>query len=212
MRLFLIRHGETVWNKEEVFRGRADVPLNGHGREQAERAGQALAGLELAAVYSSPLSRAVETARAVAAPHGLQVEILEGLNDLDYGNWEGLSLKEVEERYPADYRTWAEAPHTVTFEGGESLEMARHRAVAAVEQIKARHTGCSVAVVTHRVICKLLLLHFMGVDSSRFWLVKQDTCAINLVEFPPGHGPVLCKVNDTCHLRPLTGGLEIRDF
>ncbi|HHW39760.1 MAG TPA: histidine phosphatase family protein [Syntrophomonadaceae bacterium] len=211
MRLFLVRHGETKWNREEVFRGQIDVELNERGREQARLTAQALAGLKLAAIYASPLSRAQETARIIAEPHGLPVGILEGLNDLDYGNWQGLSHQEVRERYPELYREWASRPHTVRFEGGEGLDDARRRAVAALEEIAGRHRGQNVVAVSHRVINKVLLLAFLGLDNSHFWEIKQDTCAVNVIEFHPDRY-VICRINDTCHINPIHKGMETLDF
>jgi broad specificity phosphatase PhoE len=95
MRLLLVRHGETAWNKDEVFRGRFDVELNGRGLEQARLTAGALSALELAAVYSSPLSRAYETARQIAGPHRLSVAIEPALTDIDYGTWQGMSHQQV---------------------------------------------------------------------------------------------------------------------
>lgn len=211
MRLFLVRHGETKWNREEVFRGKIDVELNERGREQARLTARALSGLKLAAVYASPLSRALETARIIAEPHGLDVGILEGLNDLDYGNWQGLSHTEVRERYPELYREWAARPHTVRFEGGESLDDVRQRAVAALQEIAERHRGQNVVAVSHRVVNKVLILAFLGLDNSHFWNIKQDTCAINVIEFHPERC-VICRINDTCHLQPICEGMNTVDF
>lgn len=211
MRLFLVRHGETKWNREEVFRGRIDVELNERGIEQARLTARALAGVQLAAVYAGPLSRARETARIIAEPHELPVVIVEGLNDLDYGSWQGLSHQEVRERYPDVYRQWVSRPHTVRFEGGESLDEARRRAVAALEEIAARHRGQNVVAVSHRVINKVLLLAFLGLDNSHFWEIKQDTCAINVIEFHPCRC-VICRINDTCHIKPIHKGMETPDF
>jgi len=98
-RIILVRHGQTEWNRIERFRGRADVPLNGTGIAQAEATGRRLARLaKPAAVYSSPLSRAVVTAGKIARPHGLSVQATDGLIDIDYGKWQGLTPRQVEER------------------------------------------------------------------------------------------------------------------
>ncbi|AFV12806.1 phosphoglycerate mutase [Thermacetogenium phaeum DSM 12270] len=211
MRLFLVRHGETKWNREEVFRGRIDVELSERGIEQARLTARALAGVQLAAVYAGPLSRARETARIIAGPHGLPVVIVEGLNDLDYGSWQGLSHQEVRECYPDVYWQWVSRPHAVRFEGGESLDDARRRAVAALEEIAARHRGQNVVAVSHRVINKILLLAFLGLDNSHFWEIKQDTCAVNIIEFHPDRY-VICRLNDTCHINPLHQGMDAPDF
>ncbi|MGE5592202.1 MAG: histidine phosphatase family protein [Betaproteobacteria bacterium] len=200
MKIILIRHGQTRWNKEEVFRGRADIPLDETGLAQAEATARALAHVEIAAVYSSPLARAHETACAIARPHGLEVQLVDGFTDIDCGAWEGLPVEEARSRYPRMFEAWQRAPHTVTFPGGESLDIVADRAWAAIDQIAAvRAKDDVVAIVSHRVVNKLILLRALGLASSAFWKVRQDTCCLNIVEYGPG-GCVLHLLNDRCHL------------
>jgi broad specificity phosphatase PhoE len=203
MRLFLVRHGETAWNKEEIFRGRFDVELNGHGLEQARLTAGALSALELAAVYSSPLSRAYETASEIAGPHGLSVAIEPALTDIDYGIWQGMSRQQVKNQCPGDYGLWITAPHKVRFEEGESLDDVQVRALKAFEQISGRHRGQNVVVVSHRVVNKVLLCALLGLDNSHFWSLVQDTCAINVVDADDQHGYVIRHLNNTSHIQPL---------
>ena len=106
MKLYVVRHGETEWNKEEIFRGRKDVPLNATGTKQAEKTGRYFTGKSLDVVLSSPLSRAMQTAQAVARMTGVQVEAVEQLTDMSFGIWEGRPLKEVEELFPEDIAVW----------------------------------------------------------------------------------------------------------
>lgn len=198
--LILIRHGQTKWNKEEVFRGRADIPLDDTGRTQAEATSAALTHLKLSAVYSSPLARASETARIVARPHGLSVRLVDNLADIDCGAWEGLPVQEAQARYPEVFAAWQTAPHTVTFPGGESLDMVASRAMAALDDIVRTHgQHDTVVVVSHRVVNKLILLRALGLDSSSFWRVRQDTCCLNILTYGP-EGYVLHLLNDRCHL------------
>ncbi len=96
--VYLVRHGQTAWNKEEIFRGRSDIPLNETGLREAELAGEFLKSMEVEAIYSSPLARAWQTAQKIAGFHGLDVRPLEGLTDMSFGHWEGRSLEEVKER------------------------------------------------------------------------------------------------------------------
>ena len=119
--LFLVRHGRTDWNKEGVFRGHKDVPLDEVGRKEALLVGERLKGEGIKGVYSSPLSRAKETAEAIAQFHNAEVEVVEELIDLHFGEWEGMSLKEVQEQYPDFYQLWQKVPHRVMFPGGEGL-------------------------------------------------------------------------------------------
>jgi broad specificity phosphatase PhoE len=210
--VILIRHGETEWNRREIFRGRADVELNQRGREQARTLGSALEGRNLDAVYSSPLSRAVETAEAIAEHHGMAVEIEDGFIDFDYGIWQGLTHDEVRQRYPRVYRDWIERPHTVKIEGGESLRMVRRRAMRALMRIVGRHQDGTVVIVAHRVVNKVVLCAVLELASSHFWRIRQDTCALNVFEWSDGGRFLIRLLNDTCHLKHVSGERLITDF
>ncbi len=200
MKIILVRHGQTRWNKEEVFRGRADIRLDETGLAQAEATSAALASLGLRAVYSSPLARASETARAIARPHRLAVQPVEALSDIDCGAWEGLPVREAQARYPEMFAAWQTAPHTVKFPGGECLDAVADRAQAALDEIARSHAGDqTVAIVSHRVVNKLLVLRVLGLGSAAFWKVRQDTCCLNEISHGPG-GYVLHLLNDRCHL------------
>jgi broad specificity phosphatase PhoE len=205
MRLFLIRHGETAWNKDEVFRGRFDVELNERGREQARLTAGVFSGLVIAAVYSSPLNRAYDTASEIARPHGLPVVIDPALTDIDFGSWQGLSHHQVMQQCPGVYRLWSVAPHKVRFEGGESLDDVRNRALQTIRQLSGRYAGQNVVVVSHRVVNKVLLCAMLGLDNSHFWSLHQDTCAINVVEHDHQHGYIIRHLNDTGHIQSLAG-------
>jgi len=195
----LVRHGETAWNREEVFRGRADVPLNDTGLAQARAVARSLEDEPVEAVYSSPLVRAIDTAKAIAAVHKLHVSIHEGLTDFDCGEWQGQTLGSVRENYAELFQQWADAPHTVRLPGGETLDLVRDRAVRAVHEIFTRSEGTTVVVVTHRVINKVLLCALLGLDNSHFWNIFQSNACANRIVFGP-HGPEIHSLNDTSHL------------
>jgi len=199
--LVLVRHGETAWNREEVFRGRADVPLNETGRIQARAVSRSLADEPVDAVYSSPLVRAIETAEAIAAPHGLAVAPHEELTDFDCGDWQGHTLDEVRTGYPDLFRAWADRPHTVRFPHGETLDEVRSRAVHGIETVLSQGTGGrTTVVVAHRVVNKVLLCAMLGLDNSRFWNIFQSTACINRIVFGR-YGPEIHGLNDVGHLR-----------
>jgi len=144
----MARHGETDWNREWRFQGHADPPLNATGRAQAAELSASLASTDLAAVYSSPLRRALETAEVVAAAHGLEPVPVEGLREVDVGSWQGLTRDEVETRFPEQYVRWRER-HGQVWEDGETYEQMGGRVVAALLELAARHDGDQVLVVTH---------------------------------------------------------------
>jgi broad specificity phosphatase PhoE len=200
-RIVLVRHGETEWNRVERFRGRADVPLNETGLLQAEATARRIEShAPAAAVYSSPLARAVRTAQAIAERQSLRVQIHQGLIDILYGEWQGLSAEEVKQRWPEQLAAWYQAPHMVRIPGGESLDELRARCGATVKEIAARHSGSAVVLVAHTVVNRIILLFVLGLDNGRFWHLRQDTCAMNEIEVD-GEEFTLVSMNDTCHLR-----------
>jgi len=209
--IYLVRHGQTAWNKEEIFRGRSDIPLNETGLKEAELAGEYLKKKEIHAIYSSPLSRAMQTAQKIGRFHNLEVRPLNGMIDMSFGEWEGKSLKEVQETDQERYQLWREEPHRVKLPGGESLKAVRIRSMAALEEVIRNHLEKTLVLVSHRVINKVLICGILGIDNSHFWQIGQDTTAINLIQFRKGKY-VLSLLNETCHLKPLEGQRTKVDF
>ena len=203
--IILVRHGETPWNKDKIFRGTVDIPLNDTGREEAELAGEWLQKEKIHAAYSSPLSRARDTALAICKHHRLQVTDVPGLGDINYGEWQGLPLTEVKKVYAELYQQWETAPHTVRFPKGETLEEVRARAWAAVEEVVRRHPGQTVLLAAHRAVNKVLIARFIGLDDSHFWRIGQDTTAVNRFTLV-GDVWHIMSVNDHCHLRSMKRG------
>ena len=203
----LVRHGQTEWNRVERVRGRADVPLNEMGLAQAEATGRRVAaGWQPDAVYSSPLSRAINTARAIAKHFHLAAQVHQGLADIDYGEWQGLTPDEAKAGWPDTYDAWINAPDQARIPGGETLCNVRARGMAAVEELAARHAAHTIVLVGHTVINRAILLGVLGLHNSRFWKLPQDTCAINVFEFDAqARDAVMVSLNDTCHLRHLNG-------
>ncbi len=187
----------------ERFRGRADLDLDEVGVMQAELASESLTQWPVSMVYSSPLKRTMRTAYIISHSLKLRVRPLDSLIDIDFGGWEGLSPEEAELRAPKLYTRWLEKPHLVTFPGGgESLAQVRERVNNVIEMVSRLHQGETVALVSHLVVCKVLILFLLGLDNSHFWRVEQGVCAMN--HFQIGCGtPVVTSVNDTCHLKDL---------
>jgi len=199
-RFILVRHGQTEWNRIERFRGRADVPLNETGLAQAEATGRRVAAeWQPVAIYTSPLSRSVKTAEAIAKHYGLPVQPHPGLADIDYGEWQGLSPEEARQRWPEEIDAWYNRPHQARIPGGESLEDLRLRLMQTIHGLADRHPGETVVLVGHTVINRIILLGVLGLGIERFWRIKQDTCAINVFEAEGGDF-TLASLNDTCHL------------
>jgi broad specificity phosphatase PhoE len=199
--LILARHGETAWNVEKVFRGRADVSLDEVGIKQADLLGKYLSSWELEAIYSSPAKRALDTANIIARRQKVSVHIVEGLIDFDFGEWQSLPEQEVKRLHPAVLDEWHNNPHKVKMPGGESLDDVRERAVELVNDVLSRHQG-NVLLVSHRVVIKVLICYLLGLDNSHFWNINQDVCGITIFSYADGR-LVLTRHNDTSHLREL---------
>jgi len=201
--IILVRHGQTEWNREERFRGLADVPLNETGLAQAEATGRRIAAAwHVSAVYSSPLSRALKTAEAIAHHFNLPVQAHPLLADINYGEWQGLSPKEVKVKWPAILDTWYHSPGMAEIPGGESLNSVRARGLSTARELADIHPGQTLVLVGHTVINRAILLAVLGLGTHRFWHIGQDTCAINVFE-TLGHDFILKSLNDTCHLHAL---------
>jgi len=208
--IIMIRHGETDWNREQVFRGRTDVALNDVGLAQARAVQESLKDSTIDGMYSSPLCRAFETARIVGEKRNVAVKDEEGVIDIDFGTWQGLSHQKVKEEYTDLYETWIAQPQLVTFPEGESLADVQKRSIDALERIVKNNPGKTIALVSHRVVLKVLLCTILGLELSRFWYIRQDTCALNRAECKDGNY-FLTLLNDTCHLRAVRGASPV-DF
>lgn len=201
--IFLVRHGQTEWNRVVRFRGRTDLELDQVGRAQARALARRLASWPIRAIYTSPLCRARQTAEPLARRLGLPIQPTEGLLDIDYGRWQGHTPEEVARAEPRLYQLWLEAPHQVQIPGGESLSLVQQRVRLAMEEIVACHPDEMVLLIGHQVVNKVLICTLLGMDLASFWRIGQDTACINRFRYHDGLYDVLL-LNDTCHLAELT--------
>jgi alpha-ribazole phosphatase len=199
LKLYIIRHGATIWNKEALYTGQTDVPLNEEGYQQAEKISQRLAGEGLQAVYSSALSRAVATAQIVARPHALTPHILPGLLEVNFGAWEGHPYTYVREHYAEALHRWNTDPVNFRIPEGEALTDIRDRVSAALDLILQAHPEGAVAAVAHSGSIRMLFCLLLKMDLTAFWRIMQYSGALNLVEFRNGV-PTVLSVNGTDHL------------
>jgi len=207
--IILARHGETEWNVAEVFRGQIDIDLNETGVKQAELLSGYLSTSAIAAVYSSPLKRALKTAEIIAQPHKLEVDVEPDLIDFNFGKWQGLSHQEAKEKYRDLYATWITHPEQVRMPDGEALEDVSKRVIRVRNKVIENHRG-TVVIVGHRVVNKVMICTLLGLDNSHFWKIRQDTCGISIFSYL-NEQFILTKHNDTSFLRPVAG-TPLRDF
>jgi len=199
LEIILIRHGETAWNTADIFRGRVNIGLSEQGLKQAEKLGIYLGRKKIKAVYCSPLQRALETAEAVAGRQELIAQPVSGLNDLDFGVWEGVPVQEVKQKYRKIFDLWKERPDIAVIPEGESLQDALKRSLDTLEAIVEENKEGTVAIVTHRVITKILICALLGLDNSHFWNIEQDTCGVTTFLYT-GRRYILVRHNDTSFL------------
>ena len=205
LRLLLLRHGETVWNRERRYQGWTDTPLSAEGLLQAEAAARELKEYAITAVYASPLQRARDTAAAIAAPHGLEVETDPAFKELGFGQWEGLTLDEARAGFPAVYDGWAKTPHLLSPPGGESLAQARERVLAGLERLRAGHPDEIVCLVAHGIPVRILILEVLGLPLERIWSLHSAPTGISELEFRDDW-TALHRMNTLVHLDAVPAG------
>lgn len=199
-RLYLVRHGATRLTAEDRFSGESGVDLSDEGRWQAELLGERLRRESLNAAYCSPLSRTVETARIIGGRCGLEPVTIDGLREISHGRWEGLTRREVEERYGDEYAAWEEDPFTFAPERGESGVAVLARALPAIRAIVTRHPDERVLVVSHKATIRLILSSFLGFDARGYRdRLDQAPACLNVLDFRDAVHARLMLFNDTSH-------------
>lgn len=198
-RIVAIRHGETAWNVDTRIQGHLDIPLNATGRWQASRMAEALADEGISAVYSSDLSRALETAEALCTVLGLDVVTDNRLRERAFGAFEALTFTEIESRWPAEARRWTQREPEFAPDGGESLNDFYARCVRAVHQIAEAHPGQTIAVVAHGGVmdCLYRAATRLDLQARRSWTLGN--ASINRL-LHTGEGLTLVGWSDTRHL------------
>lgn len=196
MKIYLVRHGVTEWNKEGRLQGQTDTTLSDEGLAQADAAAERLAHYRLEAVVSSPLVRARATAMKIfGAQESAQFDTDDDLMEVCHGDWEGLTAAEVLERWPAEWAEMNRMPHARSFPGerGESLASLQRRALRAIARITSRFSG-DVAAVSHGTLIKVLLLHYLDAPLSSYYRISLGNCAIAAIELRDGKPPRVLSI------------------
>lgn len=199
-RLFLVRHGATTLTAEDRFAGSTDVALSDEGRQQAIRLGARLADDRIAAVYCSPMRRTLDTATLAAQPHALSPVTRPGLREIDHGHWEGLTRREVEERFGDEYARWEADPFTMAPGGGECGVDVMARALPVVRAIVEAHEGENVLVVSHKATIRLVISSLLGFDARGYRdRLDQAPACLNVIDFKDPVRARLMLFNDISH-------------
>ena len=204
LRLLLVRHGETEWNRQTRFQGQIDIPLNDNGRQQSQKTAEFLKDVPIEFAVSSPMLRPKETAEIILQHHRVQLELQDGLREIGHGLWEGKLEAEIEQAHPGELQRWRSVPAEVQMPEGENLQQVWERSVAAWQSIvaspeKQLKTGM---VVAHDATNKALLCHILGLGPEHFWNFRQGNGAVSVIDYPQGAAglPVLQAMNITSHL------------
>ena len=204
IRLLLIRHGETEWNRQSKFQGQIDVPLNDNGRNQAQKAGEFLKDVHLDFATTSPMLRPKETAENIIKFHpNLTLELHDGLREISHGLWEGKFESEIEQSFPGMLQEWKTAPQTVQMPEGENLQQVWERVAPTWQTILENAIpGTTGIVVAHDATNKAILCQLFNLTPEHFWKFKQGNGAVTVIDYPngPSGKPVLQALNITTHL------------
>ena len=198
--LFLIRHGETEWNKVLRYQGQTDIDLNETGFNQARLLSKRLKNKKIDRIYSSDLKRAANTASIVAEPHELKLRKEKKLREICFGEWEGMNYEEIIQEYPEIFKKWRNDPVSVPPPEGETFLEFQKRVIDIINKIKDLHAGERVAVVAHGGTIRVYLAHILGMPLEGNRKLSIHNTSLSHIKVYDNR-PVLKSLNSICHLK-----------
>lgn len=198
-KIYLIRHGETKWNREQRSQGYNDIELSDVGRLQAHALVKRLKNEDIDMVFSSSLKRAYETASLIAKDKGINVVKYKEFMEVGMGKWEGLTWNEIKERYPDVSSLWRQSPHLAKIPDAESLIKVRERSMGKLMEIINENTDKNILIASHGITIKTMICAIMGIDISNIHKIKQDNTAVNIFKYDK-NGFEILLLNDAHHL------------
>ena len=199
-RIYMVRHGATKLSSEDRFAGAVDVELSEEGKFQAERLAERLADDSLKAVYCSPMTRTIQTATILAAPHNISLVQKDGLREINHGHWEGMRRADVEAQFPDEYAAWEEDPLTFAPQGGEAGVNVIARALPVIREIVLEHRGQNVLIVSHKATLRLIISSLLGFDARGYRdRLDQSPAGLNVLDFKDPVRARLMLFNDVSH-------------
>ena len=199
-RLLLVRHGNTKGNSAERFWGNTDVALSAIGIRQAERLRDHLVTEQIDAIYTSDLRRASATAEIIASRHQLAVMICPELHEINFGKAEGLTFKEISQRYPELIKAWPTRDLTFKYPDGESVGDLNNRVTRFLDRLEKHAPEETILIVAHSGVLRLLICHLLKLELWRWRQLRTDLASLSIVETYP-QAAILNLLNDTSHLR-----------
>jgi len=197
--VLLVRHGQANSNVTGYYMGWSNEDLSETGYTQVRSLSSRLASLPIASVYSSPLQRTCTTATILAKPHGLEVETSDDIIEIQIGDWQGLNIDEVGQRWPELWQQSRIDPSEITMPNGESFQQVTERAIRGFDKIVAANHGKQVIIVSHEIVVKVLVAHALGVSNSIYRRFEINNASLSAIRVIDGKAR-LATLNDTSHL------------
>lgn len=198
-RFFIVRHGQTKWNTQLKTQGQQDSSLDEIGMIQTQKLAKRLAAFNIDHIYSSDLGRTIQTSDIISAQLQKEYMLENSLREIDFGEWEGLTIEDIKKSYEEEFKMWRKEPDKARIPGAESLQEVADRITRGINKINEAHKSSNILLVSHGVVIKVLLLTLLNSSLSNIYKIKQDNTALNVVELRE-YGPVLLRLNDTTHL------------
>lgn len=198
-RIFLVRHGQTLWNLALKYQGHADVELSALGIKQAELLGRRLKEYDIKAVYSSDLKRAIHTSQMIAKEHHLTPNIIPEFKEISFGKWEGMTYNEIEQKWPGKFHQLMLDAESVCIPNGESFQDVQTRAMKALSRIIKKHVNHNIVIVSHGATIRTILAAALHMPVKYCWHIRQDNTALNIIDYYDDKA-IVSLMNDTCHL------------
>lgn len=199
-KVVFIRHGQTEWNIQGRFQGQSDIELTEEGRQQAELLAQNFPLEHIDAVYASDLKRAMFTAKAVADKFCLEVQPEKAFRELSFGDYEGLTYKEIAARDAKCLECFWTRPDLLHFPHGETFEQVQQRAIARLQEILAENDGKTIVIAAHGAVLRTILATAMHIDLRYAWHIRQFNTAVNIVKYDDNGEAWVELINSTAHL------------
>ena len=198
--VYFLRHGETESSRNDGFCGVSDPDLTDVGKAMAEAFAKAYQSFQWEAIYVSPMKRTVATATPICELTGLEMQLRDGLKEMDFGQWEGKDKPAVHREFPDDYVRWLTEPAWNPPTGGETAVQVGSRAALVMAEIEEKHTSGNVLVVSHKSTTRIVLCNLLGIDLGRYRdRVAMPVASVSMIEFDV-HGPLLRSHGDRAHL------------
>lgn len=207
-RFFLVRHGETIWNRERKYQGQSDAPLTDEGRIQARSLSERLKDEKINVIYASDLGRTIETAEIIAEHHGLEVVPAALMRELSFGIWEGMTYDEIIKKWTKEYNKWQDDPYNEKPPEGETLSELCERISKFLMKAAQDHPDGRILVVSHAGPIRAILSVLLNLKQDFFWKFKISNTSLTVIEYDglkqlSDSDAFIVTVNDTHHLKQI---------